>query len=114
LFIFDYEITEIGTALIPPKISSLGGVSPSAPEPAISPQDILDIRAGKKFLYFLGWARYYDVFPNTKQHITRFGWNITPLGDPLAYVPVLPGQKEALTFPYLFLKKGNCADDECE
>jgi hypothetical protein len=62
-FNFDYETTEIGNALIPPKTKSGGGLAPRAPAPAIAPRDIVDVQNGRKILYFWGWARYYDVFP---------------------------------------------------
>jgi hypothetical protein len=92
----------------------LGGLSPSPPENAISPQDITDVQSGKKFLYVWGWARYSDVFPNTKQHITRFCWMITPVGDPFAYIPgKIPPEPGGLQFQSRHHDEGNCADDEC-
>ena len=63
-FDFNYHTTVIGTALIPPKITVMGGIAPTMPGAPISPQDILDIQQGRKFLYLWGWARYFDVFPN--------------------------------------------------
>jgi hypothetical protein len=111
-FDFDYTTTETGTALIPPNTSAGGGLAPRYPAPAITPQDILDVQAGKKFLYFMGWAKYFDVFPGTPQHITRFCWQLMPLGNPLAYDPTVSPQN--LTFPNIYHTEGNCADDECE
>jgi hypothetical protein len=111
-FEFDYPTTETGTALIPPNTSAGGGLAPRYPAPAITPQDILDVQAGKKFLYFMGWAKYFDVFPDTPQHITRFCWQLLPLGDPFAYDPSVTPQN--LTFPNIYHHEGNCADDECQ
>jgi hypothetical protein len=111
-FDFNYPTTEIGTALIPPNTETGGGLAPRAPAPAISPQDILDVQSGQKFLYFWGWAKYYDVFPGTPQHITRFCWQVLALGDALAYDPAVVPQN--LTFPNIHHTEGNCADDECD
>jgi hypothetical protein len=110
-FNFDYPTTEIGKALIPPNTGTAGGIAPRPSLPAISPQDILDVQAGNKILYFYGWAKYFDVFPETPQHITRFCWQLTPLGDSFAYDP--KADPQSLTFPNLYHTEGNCADDEC-
>jgi hypothetical protein len=110
-FEFNYPTTDIGAALIAPNTESGGGIAPRFPAAAISPQDILDVQAGLKILYFFGWAKYFDVFPDTPQHITRFCWQIVILGDPLAYDPGVSPQN--LTFPNVYHHEGNCADDEC-
>jgi hypothetical protein len=75
-FDFSYPTAYVGTALIPPNTETHGGIAPRSPAPAITPQDILDIQAGRKFLYYWGWAKYFDVFPDTPQHITRFCWQV--------------------------------------
>jgi hypothetical protein len=80
------------------------------PKAAISLQDILDSQHGTKWLYIWGWARYSDVFANTPQHITRFCWVITPVGDPLAFDPNVPS---GIDFQTVHHTEGNCADDEC-
>jgi hypothetical protein len=110
-FDFAYQTTEIGTALIPPNTETQGGIAPRPPAPAITPQDILDVQSGRKFLYYWGWAKYFDVFPGTPEHITRFCWQVLILGDPLAYDPSVKPQN--LTFPQAHFTEGNCADDEC-
>lgn len=112
-FNFNYPTNEIGTGgLIPPKITHMGGLVPRSA--AISPQDILDVQAGRKYLYLWGWARYNDVFPGTPQHITRFCWSLVPVGDPRAYSPgSKPGDPGSLTFDFIYHAEGNCADDEC-
>ncbi len=108
-FNFDGRVPFIGKALIPPKILILGGIAPAV---QISPEDIIQVQAGKKFLYLWGWARYFDVFPETPQHITRFCWGITPVGDPMTYLPK-PGLPDSLYFESYHHNEGNCADDEC-
>jgi hypothetical protein len=110
-FDFNYSTTDIGTALIPPNSETHGGIAPRNPAPAITPQDILDIQAGRKFLYYWGWAKYFDVFPGTPQHITRFSWQVFAIGNPLAYNPTIVPQN--LVFPTILNTEGNCADDEC-
>jgi len=111
-FSFDYSATEIGTALIPPKNKGGGGLAPRFPAPAITAQDIIDVQESRKFLYFMGWARYFDVFPDTPQHITRFCWQILVLGDPLRYDP--SSNLQNLSFSNIHHFEGNCADDECK
>lgn len=113
-FNFDENTTITAKALIPPKSSALGGIGPMPPDPPISPQDIIDIQSGRKLLYLWGCARYWDVFPSTKQHITRFCWSITPTGDPFGYIAgKSPPEPGGLSFPSVHHNEGNCADDEC-
>jgi hypothetical protein len=109
-FVFDDPLQKVGTALIPPNTETLGGVAPKPDQPAVTPNDILDIQAGKKFLYLVGWARYSDIFPETEQHITRFCWLVSVTGDP--FKPVGP-KAENIVFGYVHHIHGNCADDEC-
>jgi|SRR5215469_7572232 len=101
--------------LIPPKATLSGGLAPQPPQPALTPQDILDVQAGRKFLYVWGWVKYHDVFPRTKEHVTRFCWLVTPVGDPFAYVPGSqpPPALGGLTFQTIHHTEGNCADEEC-
>jgi hypothetical protein len=110
-FNFDYETTEIGTALIAPKMRTAGSMAPRFPSDAITPQDILDAQQGRKFLYFWGWARYFDVFPGTPEHITRFCWQVVSIGDPFKYEP--SSNPQNLQFSNIYHFEGNCADDEC-
>lgn len=71
-------------------------------------KDIADVIAGKKWLYLWGWAAYSDVFPKTDRHITRFAVQIHIGGDPRAHDP------KQISFDYLFIKKYNCSDEECD
>jgi hypothetical protein len=109
-FDFDYPTDQVGKALLAPHVDTMGGIVPRPSDPAITPQDILDVQAGTKLMYVWGWVKYSDVFPNTPRHITRFCWQVTPLGDPLTYSPTAGG----LTFPSLLHSEGNCVDDECD
>jgi hypothetical protein len=112
-FDFNYQTSDIGTALIPPQTTVLSGIAPRAPAPAITPQDILDVQAGRRWLYVYGWAKYFDVFPNTKEHVTRFCWIIMPMGNPMTFKPDVKDIPEPLRFPSVHFFEGNCADDEC-
>lgn len=109
-FDFDAVTRQTAKALIAPKVTAHGGLVPTPPAAALTPQDILDVQAGRKFLYALGWARYSDVFPGTPQHITRFCWMVTPTGDPLTFTPEKPN---SVAFQTIHHSEGNCADDEC-
>jgi hypothetical protein len=104
---------QFGSGLLAPKTTMTGGVAPALPDPAITPQDIVEVQAGRKFLYLWGWAKYFDVFPNTPERITRFCWAIFPTGDPFNPGPLVDGKLQGISFPYVHYFYGNCADDEC-
>ena len=72
-----------GTGMLGPKTQMFGGLAPHIPGVGITPQDILGIQQERKFLCLWGWARYFDTFPETPEHITRFCWQIVAVGDPL-------------------------------
>ncbi len=109
-FNFDDPNADFGVVLIPPKTTLHGGLGPKFNIPAISPQDILDIEAGVKFLYIWGWVKYSDVFDGYVMHTTRFCWQITPVGDPMNFKPdVIPA---SVTFSTLHHRYGNEAFDE--
>ena len=109
-FDFNYPTMQTATALVPPDAEIPGGIAPLAPTLAVSAQDLADAQNDQKFIYLWGWARYLDVFPGTAQHITRFCWLLTPLGDPLAFMPDHPN---GVTFRPVHHFEGNCTDDEC-
>jgi hypothetical protein len=101
-------------AMMPPVFELQGGVAPRYPGAAITPQDIIDSQAGRKFIYLWGWIRYRDIFPETEQHITRYCWLIMATGDPLKYVPNTPGQPPVpgtLAFSMTHHSEGNSIDD---
>jgi hypothetical protein len=63
----------------------------------------------KGYLYIWGWARYRDIFPKTKPHITRFCAEVTGFqGNPLN------GDPAAVSRPVLTNCSRNCYDDECK
>lgn len=108
-----YPTSQVGTGLLGPKATGTGGGAPLGK--AITPNDILEMQAGLAFLYVFGWARYSDVFPNTRPHITRFCYQMLVGGNPKTYSPAqIPGQPGFLLFKSLHVGPGNCADEECE
>jgi hypothetical protein len=98
-------------AMLGPKATSKGGIAPHSASPALTPQDILDIQSGQRFLYWWGWARYSDILPNTPERVTRFCWQIIADGNPLTFNPLLDPQ--GLRWSNIHQRRGNCADDEC-
>ena len=109
-FDFDLPNPNPQTGLLGPKFDSLLGVAPMPPLPAITAQDIADIQQARKTLYLIGWVKYFDVFPGTPEHITRFCWQIMPEGNPYTFVPNDPNN--ALLFGYVHNVRGNSADNE--
>ena len=110
-FDFGRATTQTGTGFLGPRATGTGSLAPTFPMAAITPQNLLDVQQGRQFLYLWGSVRYFDVFPNTKQHITRFCWLVMLVGDPFTYVPDDP--QHTLRFTTIHHTEGNCADDEC-
>lgn len=105
-FDFRYETNEFAPAVIAPKSRML---SPIVPLAGVTPGDLLAVHQGAKFAYIWGWVKYFDVFPNTPEHITRFCYRIVVNGDPLS-----PGtDAKGVDFMYPLHPRNNCADEEC-
>jgi len=103
-----------GTGLLGPKATSSGGPTPQFPEPPLSPETLEAAIKGEKFIYIGGWVRYFDVFPNTPERITRFCWRVLVVGDPHAFLPGQgPQGPHSLRFDTMHMSHGNCADEEC-
>jgi hypothetical protein len=110
-FNFNYPTMQTGNSLLPPNAEVPGEIAPAPPSAAVSAQDLVDTQQKLKFIYIWGWARYSDVFPGSPQHITRFCWLVTAVGDPLASAAKHPGALSFSTSPHV---EGNCADEECQ
>jgi hypothetical protein len=113
---FDFNYTDPiqgpGTGMLGPKVSSAAGQSPHIPhQPALTPQDILDIQNGRKFFYLWGWARYSDGMPGTPPRISRYCWRISAAGNPLVFNPLV--DPNGVRFINIHERRGNCADEEC-
>ncbi len=80
-------------------------VSRAAPPIIVPRQEIAAIQNHNGHLYFWGWGRYKDVFPNTLEHITRFCTEIAAVtGD-------LDGP--TVNIQTVNCSRGNCYDEEC-
>jgi hypothetical protein len=113
-YVFTPQAYNIAKGMMPPKFELQGGLSPQFPGAAITPQDIVDSQAGRKFIYNWGWIKYTDVFPKTPQHTTRYCWLILPTGDPMKFVPNTPGQPPTpgtIAFHNIHHGEGNSIDD---
>jgi hypothetical protein len=112
-FNFDYETPHVGKAFLPP-----GHINPGGGKFWISAGDLNAVRDGKKFFYVYGWAKYFDVFPDTPERITRFNYAVEVAGD--AATPLVPNPIEGrpaldgVSLIYRLQNRNNCADDECE
>lgn len=109
--VFSDQNPEVGSGMVPPNGNSFGGQAPQ--NTPISPSDILEAQAFRRFIYLWGWVKYYDVFPNTPEHTTRFCWHIQVVGDPMTFVPNTVGQVPTpgvLEFRFLQHNEGNYAD----
>jgi hypothetical protein len=78
----------------------------------ISGTDLLAVMQAKKYLYIWGTARYRDMFPGNKEHVTKFlvvASNIT--GNPL-----LPYSDPGNLFNIEFMHdpRHDCADEDCD
>jgi len=112
-YAFNLESDNVGKGIIGPKEALTGGVAPQGA--AVTPQDIADAQAFRKFIYLIGWVKYFDVFPNTPEHVTHFCWLILVTGDPQTFVPNTPGQPPTtgtLNFQYLQHTEGNYASEK--
>ncbi len=74
----------------------------------IDPVIIEAVKSRKLHLYFWGWLRYFDIFENTPEHITRFCREYFVDGDPL---------NPSLNFQNRFVSSCpnyDCIDNECK
>jgi len=94
-----YDPAEKGTELVVgPKADSNGRAE------VLSAADLESAAAYQGHLYIWGWARYYDVFDRTPQHLTEFCTEVTD-------VVYSPGN---INFVTSSCERGNCTDDECK
>jgi hypothetical protein len=103
LFFTDLGNTKPAPIALGPK--AVGHTAPIS-IPASTVSEIMD---HKTVFYIWGWARYNDIFPKSKRHITRFCTAITGFqGNPLN------GNPSAISRPVLANCASNCYDDECK
>jgi hypothetical protein len=107
---FIFADTDTGKGLIGPHSSMLGGWGS---QPPITPEDLQGVLDGKKFIYLWGCAKYFDVFPDTRQHTSHFCWIVTVVGNPFRFVPTAIGQPPVpgtMAFGNVQHPEGNYAD----
>jgi hypothetical protein len=73
----------------------------------ISSDKIRAINEGKGYYYFYGWARYRDVFDNTKSHVTKF------CEQAVRAVVDIPKSPNTGSLELKECPRNNCADTEC-
>ena len=69
---FAFDQAKMGSGIINPRDSSLGGPSPEYPSPGVSVQDIKDVQSDNKYLFLWGRAEYDDTFPGERKYLTHF------------------------------------------
>jgi hypothetical protein len=111
-FNFPYDEGHITKGILLPRTPLNSAHIP--PDSQITAEDIEALQAGRKFLYVWGWAKYYDAFEDTPEHITKFCWIIEIIGNPRTFVPHSNDYTKQLEFRYSMLQFGNCSDEECE
>ena len=87
----------------------LGPKDTAATHTIVLQRPIVEAIADKKvFLYLYGWARYNDIFPGTKEHITKYCWRI----DFRRQYQNQSGD-ESFKTETPTCAKNNCYDEEC-
>jgi hypothetical protein len=104
---FEANAPENGRGLLGAKVANTGGMAPTmGREAPVSPQDLVDTLAGRKFIYFYGWAKYNDIYDGTPEHGAGFCYIIFPIGaDPTKFDPAVNPQ--SVNFPDLQHSEGN-------
>lgn len=105
LFVPSSSIRGVGGVIIP-KGSSMGGLSPSYPQPGITPQDIADVQGGKKLIYLWGFAKYFTEFDRKTRHTTHFCFVLNPAGKGDV------AKLDALRWDYIYHTEGNYIREE--
>jgi hypothetical protein len=72
--------------------------------------ELAEVKAGTKYFYMWGEARYRDIFIGTPEHVTKFAYQVTVLGDPTK----APSTDNVIQLTPSILPRYNCADEECE
>jgi hypothetical protein len=75
----------------------------------VSSEDMSNIKAGNKYLYIYGWARYHDKFAGTPIHITEFCYQMHATEGDFTNT-----KGPWITRTTLCSDRHNCTDDECK
>jgi hypothetical protein len=85
--------------MLGPKRSVLGPHVPK--EGNINASQIAAIQSGERSLFFFGWAKYFDGFPDTPERVTKFCYQLRVTGN----------RETPFVFPPC--ARYNCADEGC-
>jgi hypothetical protein len=102
-----FDVWDGGMPQVPtPLFISPRGTTGSHPTsiPLVKVEAIAD---KKLFMYLWGWARYNDIFPDTKRHITRYCWKVS-------FTRTGTAPTETFQFRSDSCLHNNCSDDECK
>ena len=78
---YDQLSSPVGTGFFGPKTDIEGGIAPPPGVAAITPADVESAQLGEKFIYLIGWVKYFDIFTPDMQHETHYCWQVSPVGN---------------------------------
>jgi hypothetical protein len=84
------------------------GVASMSPS-VVSADVIQDVMNRKKFLYFWGWIKYHDIFPDTPEHLTRYCIQVTGFEGEV----LVQNSPMKVLSSNCFQTHSNCYDEEC-
>ena len=95
--------------MIGPRDAIMSGATPPVEHADLSPWQLQEIAEGRKFLYVWGWARYFDIFKGTPEHVSRACWALAPNQNLIGFDPT-----KVTEFPFHWGQhtEGNRADEE--
>jgi hypothetical protein len=98
-FVFPDDAEPIATCTLGRGQSIFGPHIPK--EGMITSRQVSQVRNGTKNIYFYGWAKYFDGFPDTPERVTKFCYRLRVTGNPQA--------------PIVFIShdRHNCVDEGC-
>jgi hypothetical protein len=77
----------------------------------ITGDELVEVRDGKKFLYFWGRIDYRDIFENTPDHVTKFLTRVVDIrGDPTKF---WDDKTNIVELTFVGDNRHTCADEEC-
>lgn len=82
---YQYLSAPVGTGFFGPKMDLEGGVAPPNDVAAITPADIDSAQKGEKYIYLIGWIKYFDIFTPDMHHETHYCWQVAPVGNPFLF-----------------------------
>jgi hypothetical protein len=75
-------------------------------------EDLADVQRRRKYFYYWGGARYFDIFPGTPERVTKFCYVVVSVtGNPLKEWHKIDNPLEIVFAVY---PRHNCADEDCD